>query len=101
MPDGYGVDPGQVSQAANQFRTEGEAIGQLAAKIEHPAVGAGQVGRHFQQVAEQYKGIFTLLNASVKSFGSASVQTSTQLSDVAQSYSGTEESNRQSMQGQG
>ena len=101
MPDGYGVDPAQVSQVANQFRTEGEAIGQLAAKIEQPAAGAGQVGRHFQQVAEQYKGIFTLLNTSVKSFGSASTQTSTQLNDVAQNYSGTEARNRQSMRGQG
>ena len=101
MPEGYGVDTGQVQQAANQFRTEGEAIGQLAGKIEHPAVDTGQVGRHFQQVAEQYRGIFALLNASVKSFGSAATQTSVQLNDVARSYSNVEEGNKQAMQGQG
>ena len=40
MADGYGVDAGQVQQAANQFRTEGEAIGQLAGRVEHPTVSS-------------------------------------------------------------
>jgi hypothetical protein len=101
MPDGFGVEPGQVQQAATQFRTEGEAIGQLAGKVEHPAVSTGQVGRHFQAVAEPYAAMFTLVNASVKSFGSASVATSVQLGDVATAYSNTDASAQQNMQSQG
>jgi hypothetical protein len=101
MADGFGVDAGQVQQAANQFRTEGEAIGQLAGKVEHPTVSTGQVGRHFQQVAEPYAQMFSLVNSSVKSFGSAAVQTSVQLNDVATSYSDTDERGRQTMRAQG
>jgi hypothetical protein len=101
MADGFGVEPGQVQQAANQFKTEGEAIGQLAAKVEHPAVGGAHVGRHFQAVATQYAQMFTLINSSVKSFGSAAVATSVQLGDVATSYSGTDERGQQNMNAQG
>jgi hypothetical protein len=101
MADGYGVDAGQVQQAATQFKTEGEAIGQLAGKVEHPMVSTGQVGRHFQPEAERYAQLFSLVNASVKSFGSAAVQTSTQLSDVATSYSNTDQRGQQTMQAQG
>lgn len=101
MPDGFGVDPGQVTAAATAFQKEGEAIGQLAGKVEHPAVSKGQVGRHFQGVVEQYAQMFTLVNSSVKSFGSASVATSVQLNDVATSYSGTDASGKQTMQSQG
>jgi hypothetical protein len=101
MPEGFGVEPGQVTQAATQFKTEGEAIGQLAGKVEHPAVSKGQVGRHFEQVAEPYAQMFTLINSSVKSFGSASIATSVQLNDVAASYSNTDAANSQNLQGQG
>jgi hypothetical protein len=101
MADGYGVDAGQVQQAATRFRTEGEAIVQLAGKVEHPAVSTGQVGRHFQQVAESYAQLFSLVNTSVKSFGSAAVQTSAQLNDVATSYTAGDERGRQRMQAQG
>lgn len=101
MADGFGVEPGQVQQAATQFRTEGEAIGQLAGKVEHPAVSTGQVGRHFQHVAEPYAQMFALVNSSVKSFGSAAVSTSVQLSDVAASYSSTDVAAAQTMQTQG
>jgi hypothetical protein len=98
MPEGFGVEPGQVQQAATQFKTEGEAIGQLAGKVEHPTVSKGQVGRHFEAVAEPYAQMFTLVNTSVKSFGSAAVATSVQLNDVATSYSGTDEGGRRNMQ---
>lgn len=101
MPDGFGVDPGQVKAAATAFQKEGEAIGQYAGKVEHPTVSTGQVGRHFQGVAEQYAQIFTQVNTAVKSFGSASVATSTQLNDVATSYSNTDASGKQTMQSQG
>jgi len=101
MPEGFGVEPGQVTAAANQFKTEGEAIGQLAGKVEHPAVSKGQVGRHFEAVAQPYAQMFTLVNTSVKSFGSAAIATSVQLNDVAASYSSTDASARQNMQSQG
>ncbi|HET9138195.1 type VII secretion target [Actinophytocola sp.] len=101
MADGFGVEPGQVQQAANQFKTEGEAITQLAAKVEHPAVSTGQVGRHFQAVAQQYAQMFGLINSSVKSFGSAAVATSTQLGDVATSYTGADEGAQQNLNAQG
>jgi hypothetical protein len=101
MADGFGVEPGQVQQAANQFKTEGEAIGQLAGKVEHPAVSTGQVGRHFQSVVPQYAQMFALINASVKSFGSAAVSTATQLNDVAASYSNTDARGQRNMQSQG
>ena len=98
MPEGFGVEPGQVQQAATQFKTEGEAIGQLAGKIEHPTVSKGQVGRHFEAVAEPYAQMFTVVNTSVKSFGSAAVATSVQLNDVATSYSSSDEGGRRNMQ---
>ncbi|HEU5472154.1 MAG TPA: hypothetical protein VFV67_15990 [Actinophytocola sp.] len=101
MADGFGVEAGQVQQCANQFRTEGEAIGQLAGKVEDPAVSKGQVGKHFQAVVPQYAQMFALINASVKSFGSAAVATSVQLGDVATSYSGTDASGQRNMQAQG
>lgn len=101
MADGFGVDPGQVQQAATQFKTEGEAIGQLAGKVEHPAVSTGQVGRHFQAVAQQYAQMFGLINASVKSFGSAAGATAVQLGDVATSYSGADAGGKRNIQSQG
>lgn len=101
MPEGFGVEPGQVTQAANQFKTEGEAIGQLAGKVEHPTVSKGQVGRHFEAVAQPYAQMFSLVNASVKSFGSASGAISVQLNDVAASYSRTDDNARQNLQSQG
>ncbi len=101
MPEGFGVDPGQVTQAANQFKTEGETIVQLAGKVEHPTVSTGQVGRHFQAVAEPYAQMFSLVNASVKSFGSAATAISVQLNDVAASYSQMDASGQQTMQAQG
>ena len=101
MPEGFGVEPGQVTQAASQFKTEGEAIGQLAGKVEHPTVSTGQVGRHFQAVAEPYAQMFKLVNDSVKSFGSAANSISVQLNDVATAYAHTDENARQNMQSQG
>src|SRR5438132_1880725 len=100
MPEGFGVDPGQVTAAATAFQKEGEAISQYAGKVEHPAVSTGQVGRHFQAVAEPYAQMFTQVNTAVKSFGAAAVATATQLNDVATSYSSTDESGKHTMQSQ-
>src|SRR5256885_15761623 len=101
MPEGFGVEPGQVQQAAGQFQKEGEAIGQYAGKVEHPTVSKGQVGRHFEAVAEPDAQMFTQGDTAGKSFGGAAGATSTQLNDVATSYSSTDESGKQTMQSQG
>ncbi|TCP53250.1 hypothetical protein EV191_105317 [Tamaricihabitans halophyticus] len=98
---GYGVDAGQVQQAAGQFEKEAGTIGDHAGKVQSPGVGAGQVGRAFQEFAGQYEEIFNTMNASIKSFGQATTQVATQLSDVSSNYSESETTNTQTMKAQG
>jgi uncharacterized protein YukE len=91
VPQGYGVEPDQLAQAASRFAAEGDAVGTLADAVENPA---GRLGLHFADATARYQQLFALVSASAKAMSSAAAGVSHRLGDVAGAYTHHDQESR-------
>lgn len=97
MPNGgHKVDPGQLNAGAQAYNQEGTELTQASGKVE-PNVSAGQVGKAWQPVAEQYTQAFTRFKDTTAQYGTAATQFGGQLANAASTYSANEEDQQQAI----